>query len=171
MDKVSLELIITIIFSAIGVGKWIYEYTKKMKWERTKFLSDKVESFLTDPEIKKVLTILDWNSATIVFKDQLLKYNDYMVMESLITHNYKTTYTKEEKYIRELFDYFLDELSKFQIWIDTGLIEEKQTKRFLGYYLNIMSGKRKSKSDDYIKSLKTYIEYYGYDIKIINYER
>ena len=171
MDKVGLELILTIFFSATGAAKWLYEYTKKIKWERTKFLSEKVESFLSDPQIKKVLTILDWNSSYIEFGEGKIKYDDNMIMESLITHNYKTLYTKEEKYIRELFDYFLDELSKFQIWIDTGLIEREQTKKFLKYYLDILSGVRNSKSQEFRKSIEKYIEYYGYDIKIIEYEK
>jgi len=162
-----IEIILTIIFSIVGAAKWIYEYTKKLKWERTKFLSEKMDEFFSDPEIKKVLTMLDWNSSKIEFNGNLIRYDDSMLMASLTTHNLKSSFSVEEKYIRILFDYFFDKLMKFQIWIDTGLIDQKDTIRFLGYYLDILSGKRKSKSNEFVFQLKNYMDFYGYEIKYI----
>lgn len=164
----NIEVILTICFSVIGAAKWIYEYTKKLKWERTKFLSEKMDEFLSDSEIKKVLVMLDWNSANIELDGKYIRYDDNLLMSALTTHNVKSSFSVEEKYIRTLFDNFLDKLMRFQIWIDTGLIDEKDTIRFLGYYLDIMSGKRKSKSKEFVSHLKNYMNFYGYDLKLLN---
>lgn len=161
-----LELYLTIIFSVVGAAKWIYEYTKKLKWERTKFLSEKMDEFLSDPEIKKVLTMLDWNSSKIEFNGELLRYDDNMLILALTTHDVRSSFSVEEKYIRTLFDNYLDKIMRFQIWIDTGLIDKKDTIRFLGYYLDIMSGKRKSKKKEFVHQLKKYMDFYGYEINL-----
>lgn len=163
----NIEIVSTILFSIIGIGKCIYEYTKKLRWDRTKFLSEQMDHFFKDPEIKKVLTILDWNSAKIEFNGEFIKYNDSTIISALSTHDIKSSFSPEEKYIRSLFDNFFDRLSIFQIWMDTGLIDRSDTKKFLKYYLEIISGKRKSKSNEFVLTLKKYIDFYGFEINYI----
>ncbi len=161
-------MLLTIVFALAGGAKWVYEYTKNLKWQRAKFLSEKMKEFFTDPEIKKALVILDWNSAKIEMANRSgekieYKFDDYIIMEALTTHDKKHSFTFEERQVRNLFDYFFDRLSEINVWIETGLIEEKQAKIYLKYWIDIIKGNRKSKSRNYTECLQKYLDFYNFE--------
>jgi len=165
----NLELLLTIIFFIVGGIKWLYEYIKKTNWDKTKFLSEKMDVFYSDEKIKNILTLLDYNVVTIKIGNEEVFITDNKIMEALITHDLQNTFTDDQKKIRDLFDHFFNELSKLQIYIDTKLVRKKDVLIYLNYYLDILTRKNKTKSKIYIKTLIRYIEFYNFKIDFINY--
>lgn len=165
----NLELLLTIFFFIVGGIKWLYEYIKKTNWDKTKFLSEKMDVFYSDEKIKTILTLLDYNVVTIKIGNEEVFITDNKVMEALITHDLQNTFTDDQKKIRDLFDHFFNELSKLQIYIDTKLVRKKDVLIYLNYYLDILTRKNKTKSKIYIKTLIRYIEFYNFNIDFIDY--
>ena len=165
----NLELLLTIIFFIVGGIKWLYEYIKKTNWDKTKFLSEKMDVFYSDEKIKTILTLLDYNVVTIKIGNEEVFITDNKIMEALITHDLQNTFTDDQKKIRDLFDHFFNELSKLQIYIDTKLVRKKDVLIYLNYYLDILTRKNKTKSKIYIKTLRRYIEFYNFKIDFIDY--
>jgi hypothetical protein len=93
--------------------------------------------------------------------------SDSRVIDSLITHDLQSVFTEEQKYIRDLFDYFFNKLNQFQIYIDTDLVREKDVITYLKYYLNILDRTNKTKTKIYIKTIMRYIEFYNFEINFI----
>jgi hypothetical protein len=163
----NLEILLTTIFFIVGGIRWLYEYIKKTNWEKTKFLSEKMEIFFSDEKIKDVLNILDYNQVVIKINNLDYLVSDSRVIDSLITHDLQSVFTEEQKYIRDLFDYFFNKLSQFQIYIDTDLVREKDVITYLKYYLNILDRTNKTKTKIYIKTIMRYIEFYNFEINFI----
>lgn len=165
----NFEILLTIIFFIVGGLKWLYEYIKKTNWEKTKFLSEKMEIFFCDDKIKDVLNILDYNKTKIKIGNEMIIITDLKVIDSLITHDLQNVFTDEQKHVRDLFDHFFNKLSEFQIYIDTDLVRKKDVIIYLKYYLNILDRTNKTKTKLYIKTLMKYIEFYNFKFDLIRY--
>jgi hypothetical protein len=165
----NFEILLTIIFFIVGGLKWLYEYIKKTNWEKTKFLSEKMEIFFCDDKIKDVLNILDYNQTKIKIGNEMILITDLKVIDSLITHDLQNVFTDEQKHVRDLFDHFFNKLSEFQIYIDTDLVRKKDVIIYLKYYLNILDRTNKTKTKLYIKTLVKYIEFYNFKFDLIRY--
>jgi hypothetical protein len=126
-----------------------------------------MEIFFSDEKIKDVLNILDYNQVVIKINNLDYLVSDSRVIDSLITHDLQSVFTEEQKYIRDLFDYFFNKLNQFQIYIDTDLVREKDVITYLKYYLNILDRTNKTKTKIYIKTIMRYIEFYNFEINFI----
>ena len=136
-----LALKVTIITSVIGGLKWVYEYSNSNKWERNKFLLEKINEFESKEFITLVYKMLDWNSITIDWNGQSYLINDNILVEALKTNNIKQAFTRDETIIREIFDKYFDELNKLVVLSELKLVDKSGVESFIGYYLDILRGK------------------------------
>lgn len=143
--------------------KWIYEYSQQRKFERNKFLLERIEKFYQIEEVQLVQKLLDWNSITITYDGKEYVITDEILSNALVTHNRKSKFTPTEVMIRKIFDIYFDELKELIILRDCGLIDHTNLKRFLEYWIDILSGDKKNKPKDFIDTLHTYLDFYGYD--------
>jgi hypothetical protein len=149
--------------TAILTGaKWVYEYSNKLKWEKNKFLLDRLEIFFNDNNTKNIHLMLDWNKIKIKSDGVEYKINDDIIFEALQTHDVKHTFDTTEIYIRGAFDEYFDKLNEFIILYDAGMISEKSLRSFLRYWIDILKGKKKSKSKTLINQFSKYLDFYGY---------
>ena len=157
-----LALKVTIITSVIGGLKWVYEYSNSNRWERNKFLLEKINEFESKDFITPAYKMLDWNSIRIDWNGQSYLINDDILVEALKTHNIKKTFTKDETIIREIFDKYFDELNKLVVLSELKLVDKSGVESFIGYYLDILRGKR-GKDKVLVDTFKRYLKYYNYN--------
>jgi hypothetical protein len=143
--------------------KWVYEYSQKLKWEKNKFLLERFEVFNAKESVKKMHKFLDWNSSYTEFGDKRYLVDDVIMFNALETHKNKKTYTALEFMLREVFDEYFDSLNELVLLAKAGMIDEKNLRLFLKYWLQIMNGTKKSKKQEFLMQLEEYISFYGYD--------
>lgn len=151
-----------LIAGVSAAGKWIWEYSQQRKFEKSKFLLERIEEFNSFEEVKVVNKLLDWNSIKIKYNEIEYKINDKILIEALITHNLKSEFNPTEVMIRNLFDFYFDKLNELIILRDCGLVDEKNLRRFLKYWISIMNGSKNSKSKILISRIENYLIFYGY---------
>jgi CRISPR/Cas system-associated protein Csm6 len=142
--------------------KWVWEYSQGRKFEKNKFLLERVEKFNILESTKKVQKILDWNAITIEINGVNTKIDDSILVESLKTHDQKVSFDSKEVYIREIFDDYFTGLTELIILSKTGLVDKKNLKRFLQYWIDILNGTNQNKQESFVKTIENYLNFYGY---------
>ena len=158
----NIEEKITIAIALITGIKWVYEYTKKLTWDRNKFLLERYEKFKSKESTKAMQLILDWNAITVELNGVNIRVTDEMFYESLQTHDVRQTFTVNEARLRKLYDEYFDDLNEFRLLAESGLISEKNYRLFMEYWFKIITGEKESKSPSVIKQLEHYLKFYGY---------
>ena len=153
-------LYITAIITSI---KWVYEYTNKLNWDKNKFLLDRIENFFKDKNTQNVEFILDWNKIKVESNGIEYKINDEILFEALQTHDIKHSFNGTELYLRGAFDDYFDKLTEFIILAESGMVSEKNLRKFLKYWIDILNGTKKSKSKNLVNQFSKYLEFYEYD--------
>ena len=101
--------------------KWVWEYSQSRKFEKNKFLLERIEKFNNLESTQKVQKILDWNSISIEINDVKVKVNDGILVESLKTHDQKVSFDSTEVYLRQIFDDYFTGITELIILSNTGL--------------------------------------------------
>jgi hypothetical protein len=143
--------------------KWVWEYSQGRKFEKNKFLLERVEKFNILESTKKVQKILDWNAITIEINGVDTKINDSILVEALKTHDQKVIFDSTEVYIREIFDEYFTGLTELIILSNTGLVDKKNLKKFLKYWVDILNGIKKNKPESFVKTIGNYLSFYKYE--------
>lgn len=152
-----------IISGIVLAFKWIYEYSKNRKFEKNKFLLDRIEKFYALKSVSQINKILDWNAIQIEMGGNLIPVTDEIVMQSLITHDKKSEFTEVEVYLRGIFDEYFDELNELIILSKCDLIDSNNLRKFLIYWVKILNGQKKYKPSEFTKVIDEYLVYYNYD--------
>lgn len=158
----SIEILLTI---AGGIGtssKWVYEYTKKLKWEKNKFLLEKLEIFHSLESTKIMETLLDWNGTNVIINGKEIFIDDNILLNSLYTHDVKHSFTTLEFELRHIFDDYFDNLTKLIFMSKSGLIDKKNLVMFMEYWLKILSGNTNNKSRELMEQINKYLEFYEF---------
>jgi len=111
--------------------KWVWEYSQSRKFEKNKFLLERIEKFNNLDSTQKVQKILDWNSISIEINDVKVKVDDGILVESLKTHDQKATFDSTEVYLRQIFDDYFTGITELIILSNTGLVDKGNLKKFL----------------------------------------
>jgi len=151
-----------LIAGVSAAGKWIWEYSQQRKFEKSKFLLEKIESFNQSEEVKVVHKLLDWNLITVKYNNIEYQIDDQILIDALITHDKKNKYSKTEVMIRGIFDFYFDQLNELIILCDCGLVDERNLRRFLKYWILILNGSKNNKSNNFSERVKNYLTFYGY---------
>ena len=159
-----IEVIIKFIplLGIITLSKAIWEYKVGQNWKKSEFLAKEMKIFFDDQRIKLVLRMLDYNKSKVKLESGETVINDVDLINALQPHNLKSHFTITEMELRDLFDYFFDKLSTFNIYIESGLISDAELYLYIKYYLEILST-NKSKPEPLRNCFQKYIEYYQFD--------
>lgn len=165
MDYFQLFKNIGYIVVILTFIKAVYEYVMAMRWKKAEYLSKEVKDFFSDPNIKIVCTLLDYNIRKIEVDGNKITVTDELLKSALQTNDKKQSFTSEEARLRDMFDSFFDKLSNFNVLIRNGLVEKKQVRNYLSYYLGIISIPGR-KPKDLVEIFHQYIDYYDFnDVK------
>lgn len=153
---------ITVLIVILTFIRGIYEYIKSIKWKKSEFLSKEVKEFFKDEDVIKVKAMLDWDVRYLEINGKEVKVTNDFLISALQTHNNKSKFTQEEAAIRDIFDNFFDKISYFSIYIDNKLVDKKEVKKYLSYYIDIIS-KPGRKSKKLVDTFTDYINYYNFN--------
>jgi hypothetical protein len=142
--------------------KWVWEYSQSRKFEKNKFLLERIEKFNNLESTQKVQKILDWNSISIEINDIRVKVDDDILVESLKTHDQKSSFDSTEVYLRQIFDDYFTGITELIILSNTGLVDKGNLKKFLKYWIIILNGKKQNKPESFVKTVENYLKFYGY---------
>jgi hypothetical protein len=152
-----------VLITGLGASiKWIWEYSQSRLFEKNKFLLERIEKFNSSESVQKVEKLLDWNTIKIDIDGVSTKVDDDILIEALKTHQQKMSFDSNEVYIREIFDDYFTGITELLVLSNTGLVDKKNLKKFLQYWINILNGTNKNKPETLIKTFHNYLEYYGY---------
>lgn len=159
---------VTLIGGTLAIIKWLYETQKQRRWETNKYLIERLDEFQNKNSTITVHDILDYNSGISIQidsdeeKEEII--NDEIVIDALTTHDKKQSFTDVDVFIRDTFDEYFDNLSQLILMSECGLIDKKNLKFLLKYYIDIMNGKSNRKNDIYVLQIKNYLKFYNYDL-------
>jgi hypothetical protein len=142
--------------------KWVWEYSQSRKFEKNKFLLERIEKFNNLESTQKVQKILDWNSISIEINDVKVKVDDDILVESLKTHDQKASFDSTEVYLRQIFDDYFTGITELIILSNTGLVDKRNLKKFLKYWIIILNGAKQNKPESFVKTIENYLNFYGY---------
>ena len=142
---------------------WVYEYSQKLRWDKSKFLLERIEDLLERESTQYVHSMLDWNALELDFDGVKVRVDDNMLFESLQTHDTKHSFTRQEMKIRDLFDEYFDGLTEFLILSECGLISKRDLAKFMDYWISILNGERSSKSQKLNSQINEYMLFYGFN--------
>ncbi len=150
------------LLAILTFAKAIIEYVKVLKWKKSELLSKEIKEFYSDSDINMVCKLLDWNVRKVELNGEIVRVDDNLLESALLTHRKKAKFSEHEAIIRDKFDYFFDRLSYFNIYIENNLVSEKETLRYLSYYLDILvTPGRKDK--ELVDKFNEYIDYYEFN--------
>ena len=161
MEIINFLLKIIPILGIIPFLKAIWEYIRDIKWKKSEFLSKEIKESQIDENVRIVFQLLDWNTRKIKLKSTEYNISDYDLISSLQTHNNKSKFSIKEAELRDIFDEFFDKLSTFNMYINNGLISEKELYEYIGYYVNILTSENK-KPKLLIDTFNEYIQFYEF---------
>lgn len=141
--------------------KIVWEYIQSLRWKKSEFLAKEIKEFQNDLDSKMVFQILDWNTRKVNIRGEEIIITDDKLAEALKTHDEKSNYELWEANLRDIFDKFFDKISTFQIYIESGLIHEKELFLYIGYYIKILEGNSR-KPKKVISAFKNYLNYYNF---------
>ena len=152
-----------VFFGALVASiKWIYEYTQSRKFERNKFLFERIEKIDELNNTKIVKKMLDWNKISIVDNNNRYLIDDDILIESLITHDKRDKFNDTEVWIRSQFDEYFDNLNELILLAECGLIDEYSLRKMMKYWIDILNGKKKVKSKQFSVQIQNYLIFYDY---------
>lgn len=170
-DQIDLWLKgLTFLFTAGVAIKVIVEYVRAQRWKRFEFIGQQIKDFSTDPQVRKVMTMLDWDGRDIeLFPEKdtgktVLVIND-LLLASLYPDDYgpgRSGYTEEQARIREMFDAFFDKISLFSVFLKSGLIRKEDLHPHLHYWLERLANPV-HKGQAFVENVNGYLEHYAYN--------
>ena len=159
----------------------LIQYRRNQEWKRAEFLAAEMHRFLEAPRVRNALWMIDWSERPI---DLFLRGVDtppavtreqqtgalvpHVLVPRLkdgtgISDSMSGRYTLEEGAIRDTFDVFLDGLERFSAYVRTGLIEAKDLRPYLGYWIDDIAADTEDANDaEWTALLLAYIHYYGF---------
>lgn len=158
-----ISLIVTVIAGIFTAGKWVYEYSEKIKWEKNKFLLEELEKFHNNEANQTAEIMLDWNGTDITVNEKSIYVDDKILYDALQTHDVKHKFSTNEFLIRGVFDEYFDNMTKLIFMSKAKLIKKENLIMFMEYWFRIIKGNKTSKTQELVKQINNYLVFYGYD--------
>lgn len=155
---------------------------KQQNWKEIEFLAAQVSYFNENEDIRKILKILDWSTRSIPLtihhesrsatedKESATKEIIVRITRPLLTSAMRTqkdgqspVFSAEETAIRDLMDYFLANLGRFNHFVEAGAMTKESLIPYLGYWIDLLLG-RKSEimSSQNAFEIREYMNFYNF---------
>lgn len=145
-----IDLLVKIIGGAIGVILFFIgfkRYKKEQTWKRKEFVAKEIKEIHQDKIIVNAMLMLDWSNRAIELFPEHPEYEKRSVLvdrktleKALIPHvKRKRNFTKEEIAIRDTFDHFFITLTKFEHFIQAGMVSYEDFFPYLHYWIDLIA--------------------------------
>jgi hypothetical protein len=157
------DKLIAVCLTFLTAFKGLHEYVRQGRWTRGKYLIERLDVFHGRESVQIVCSFLDWNAVELNVNGNRAWVDDYALYEALQVHDVKSTFTAVEFEVRRLFDSYLDGMKELVMMCRTGLIEERDLRLHLGYWIDILNGKAGNKPPALVEQFGKYMAFYGYE--------
>ena len=149
----------------------LIQYRKAQAWKKAEFVAAEVKALFADPAVQFALHLLDWNLSCHDLRsrddDDAMKevwIGDATLVTALSPHSFRSAgFSPVEVRVRLAFDVLLDGLQRFEHFIETDLVKEKDFLPYLRYWLDLMgSSSSYGKSAPVLHAIWRYIAFYRY---------
>lgn len=155
--------ITAIVLFVIGLRR----YKKQQNWKKKEFVAKEIKEFYENKIVRNAMLMLDWDTRKIELYPENPEYDKKFALigrkeleRALIPHGkLKAKYTPDEVVIRDTFDYFLEQLTRFEHFIESDLVSVEDFKPYLRYWIDVIAEKLPERTRN---SFHHYIQYYGY---------
>ena len=155
--------------TAFAVG--LVQYRRSQSWKRMEFVAQEMNKLRSDPMVKDVFLLLDWELRSMDFglknddgKPRIIRVTYDLTKRALAPHYAAPAHFEfdvVEVAIRDRFDIFLDYLVHFENFVQAGLVRPQDIEPYLEYWANALAG-----SGDIAKPLLqafwNFVDTYGY---------
>jgi hypothetical protein len=164
------RLILTWVPVFVGLATAIVgvvEYTKAQQWKRAEFIATQIEKFEARPGVVLSMLMLDWNERAIpLFPERnsrsMVPVTDSILAGALVPHTERPSFTEVETRIRDNFEQFFDGLERFDHFIQSGLLSDKDIAPYLSYWLEIIGDPGGRKPPELVHGIWRYLGCYRY---------
>jgi hypothetical protein len=155
---------------AFGIG--LRQYNRAQVWKRVEFVASEMKAFFDDEAAKAAMTMLDWSQKDLQLyryrnhDDATIEEVNYDIVKSSLGIDPEKRHSKVESAVREIFDRFLSFLERFEGFIETGVVTQRDLHPYLHYWTRLLSGSDCSSplvTQKVLPQLWTFIQHYGYD--------
>lgn len=124
------------------------QYRDAQTWKRSEFLANQIRDFEGDQRIHATLLMLDWSRRHIPLVSNRtgeIRYpvvGEATLLRALLPSTPSGGFSGVEASIRDAFDRFFDALGRLENFIELGLVDEKQVRQYIGYWLESIATDR-----------------------------
>jgi hypothetical protein len=122
-----------------------------------------VKEFLQKETTKKAFEILDVEGEVVEFGSATIEITDDFLIGAISTFDQKKNNSEMELVVRGILDEFFDDLSIFQSHVEAGLIELKDIKPYLEYWIRELTGRGRLCGKSFAEQTLKYLRFFGYN--------
>lgn len=159
------------IFSALAVILAAWKFSIAQNLKRSEFAAGFMDDFFKSDKVNNALVMLDWDDRKVKLfpekqdtENRFVTVTDEAVIKALQPHideaSNVRTFDETETAIRLCFDSLFARLSLLYTHLETGLIEKREVRPRLLFWIRILNGKQKYKSERYLNTLRAYVDFY-----------
>ncbi len=166
----SLEFLIKLIGGLTAVVLFIVgfkRYSRDLRWKKNEFVANVIKEFYGNPRVMNALYMLDWGSRKIElfptdpnYSKRFVIVTHAILQEALKSHRIRNKFNPEEVAIRDTFDEFLNQLEKFDHFVEAELVSCDEFKPYLIYWIRTIA---LDLNPNLREILHQYIEEYDYE--------
>lgn len=162
-----------VIGGLVGFFIALHRYNQGQIWKRSEFLANEMRIFSSDPQTAAALRMLVYVNNVKVklypehpeYEKRFVHMNAKLLIRALRGHDPdgKVPFTDEELSIRYSVDVLLVYLTRFQSWLDAGLLKVHDLRPYIGYYVHklAVTKRENGKPHRVNEQLHRYINSYG----------
>jgi hypothetical protein len=164
--------------TAAVVAGGLYQYWQAQRWRRAEWVAAATATFFADKHVMNALHMLDWNKRRLPllldtpetgrthFEFKAILLRTALYSRSTIPKNEagrERPFTEDELAVRDCFDRLLDQLERFEIFIENGLVDFAELRPYLTYWFELIGNPHQGrKTPELIRRLRSYINDYGF---------
>lgn len=147
-----------------------FRYVRAQQWKTAEFVAKEIKEFESRPANRMVMQMLDWSVREVELfpeeekvDERKVEVTDDILSDVLVPHTVRAIFSREEARIRDIFDRFLDDLERFEHFIQSGLVGPKDFHPYLIYWIEIIGDRHSGRKPlKFLQNIWSYIDFYGY---------
>jgi hypothetical protein len=151
---------LVLTLATISFSAWQYGRTER--WKREEFLITQFNKFKGNEYVRAAQHMLNYTKGHITIGKDTLAFDDDLLRLALDKD--AETHNDDEYLVMEIFDTYFDELSVFNRYRVSGLINHEEVLPYFKYHIDIMNDeKSKRKSLSVKKKIRDYINAWQFE--------
>lgn len=155
--------LLTLLVAVVGGAFALWRWREDQRWRRVQQAQTLVKEFLQKETTKKAFEILDVEGEVVEFGSATIEITDDFLIGAISTFDQEKNNSEMELVVRGILDEFFDDLSIFQSHVEAGLIELKDIKPYLEYWIRELTGRGRLCGKSFAEQTLKYLRFFGYN--------